>query len=218
MIDKDLMVLKMFSDYKSPYAYMAFEPCLDFAKEFRVHVRWIPFQLRLKDKGARSEFSEFKVKYSYMDTRRAGNDRGMWIKGPLKIYNTRPALIGGLFAEKHGLLRQYSLEVYRRFFLREFEADLPGPVLDLIESLGMSRGECEEYLNGQGLLDYERCQQEADVDHCFGVPYFILDGEPFWGQDRVDVLRQTLVSKGLSRTAAPFADLSAAAKKGQAHA
>ncbi len=203
MIEKDLMVLKMFSDYKSPYAYMAFEPCLDFAKEFRVHVRWIPFQLRLKDKGARSEFSEFKVKYSYMDGRRAGNERGMYFRGPLKIYNTRPSLIGGLFAEKHGLLREYSLEVYRRFFLREFEADLPEPVLDLVQSLGMSRGECEAYLHGQGLEDYERCQQEADADHCFGVPYFIVDGEPFWGHDRLDVLRQTLIDKGLSRHAAP---------------
>ncbi|MBC7380905.1 MAG: DsbA family protein [Burkholderiaceae bacterium] len=199
MIEKNLMVLKMYSDYKSPYAWMAFEPCLDFAREFHVHVRWVPFQLRLKDKGARSDTTEYKVHYSYMDGRRAGNDRGIWIKGPLKIYNTRPALIGGLFAEKHGLLRQYSLEVYRRFFLREFEADLPEPVLDLVESMGMPRAEFEDYLNGQGLLDYERCQQEADADHCFGVPYFLLDGEPFWGHDRLDVLRQTLIDKGLSR-------------------
>jgi 2-hydroxychromene-2-carboxylate isomerase len=133
MIEKNLMVLKMYSDYKSPYAWMAFEPCLDFAREFHVHVRWIPFQLRLKDKGARSDTTEYMVHYSYMDGRRAGNDRGIWIKGPLKIYNTRPALIGGLFAEKHGLLRQYSLEVYRRFFLREFVGDLPEPGLAQVE-------------------------------------------------------------------------------------
>lgn len=38
-----------------------------------------------------------------MDARRAANARdGRIIKGPLKIFDTTPALIGGLYAEKHG--------------------------------------------------------------------------------------------------------------------
>ena len=201
-MQEDFMLLKMYSDYKSPFAYMAFEPCLDLVREFRVKVRWIPFQLRLKDKGARSDHSDFKVKYSYLDARRWGNERGLWFKGPLKIYNTQPALIGGLFAQKHGLLRKYSLEVYRRFFMRDFEADLPEPVIELVAGLGMPRETFIDYLGGEGLLDYERCQQEADVDQCFGVPYFIVDGEPFWGYDRMDALRQTLTAKGLGRVPA----------------
>lgn len=198
-MQEDLMTLKMYSDYKSPYAYMAFEPCLDLAREFRVHVRWIPFQLRLKDKGARSDHSDFKVKYSYLDARRWSRERGLWFKGPLKIYNTQPSLIGGLFARKHGRLREYSLEVYRRFFMREFEADLPEAVAALVAELGMPSNGFMEYLHGEGLAEYERCQQEADADQCFGVPYFIFDGEPFWGFDRMGMLRQTLAARGLAR-------------------
>ena len=31
-----------------------------------------------------------------------------------------------------------------------------------------------------------RCFAEADRDKVFGVPTFIVDGEPFWGEDRIE--------------------------------
>src|SRR5262245_658736 len=88
--------VKMYSDYKSPYAYLAFDPGFALEQRFNVRVRWRPFQLRLKGKGQRSVYSEYKVKYSYLDARRWANLRpgGLVIKGPLKIYDTTPALVG----------------------------------------------------------------------------------------------------------------------------
>src|SRR5208282_6804039 len=83
--------------------YLAFDPGFALEEKYRVRVRWIPFQLRIKGKGERSVYSEYKVKYSYLDARRWANMRGgLVLRGPLKIYDTRPALIGGLFARKHG--------------------------------------------------------------------------------------------------------------------
>ena len=46
--------LKMYSDYKSPFAYLAFDPAFALQERFAVRVRWIPFQLRIKDRGQRS--------------------------------------------------------------------------------------------------------------------------------------------------------------------
>ena len=80
--------VKMYSDFKSPYAYLAFDPGMALRERFDVRVRWIPFQLRLKGKGERSVYSEYKVKYSYMDARRWAKPRGLRIRGPLKIYDT----------------------------------------------------------------------------------------------------------------------------------
>ena len=64
--------VKMYSDFKSPYAYLAFDPGMALPQRFNVRVRWMPFQLRIKGKGERSVYSEYKVKYSYMDARRCG--------------------------------------------------------------------------------------------------------------------------------------------------
>lgn len=205
-MENRVLEVKMYSDYKSPYAFMAFEPVLDLAENYLVRVRWLPFQLRLKGKGQRSEFSEHKVKYSYMDARRWGNERGMWFKGPLKIYNTRPALIGGLFAEKKGLLRPYSNEAFRRFFMREFEADTPEATENLLAEFGLSKEEYRDYLHGAGAEDYERIQDEAESDQCFGVPFMVFNGEPFWGYDRIFQLEEALRLAGLERAAISLPD------------
>ncbi len=190
--------IKMYSDFKSPYAYLAFDPAMALPARFDVRVRWIPFQLRLKGKGERSIYSEYKVKYSYMDARRSAKARGLWIRGPLKIYDTTPAAIGGLFAESRGRLLDYGRAAFKQFFLREFEADQPAAVAQLLASLGLSGEDYLAYLAGEGREAYERCQHEAADDHVFGVPFFIFRGEQFWGHDRLPLLERMLGDTGLA--------------------
>src|SRR5262249_12076105 len=98
-------------------------------------IRWIPFQLRVKGKGERSVYSEYKVKYSYMDARRWAKPRGLWIRGPLKVYDTTPAAIDGLLAETQGRLLDFGRIAFKKFFLREFEADQAEAVAQLIAEL-----------------------------------------------------------------------------------
>jgi 2-hydroxychromene-2-carboxylate isomerase len=192
--------LKMYSDYKSPYAWLAFDPVFALEAKYAVRVKWIPFQLRIKGAGQRSIYSEYKVKYSYMDARRTANERSdkKIIRGPLKIYDTTPALIGGLFAEKHGKLIEYSRVVFELFFNRELAVDEVEPVARLIASMGMSADGYRAYAQGAGKADYEAAQQQAAADHIFGVPICVFRGEPFWGNDRVPMLERRLQSAGLS--------------------
>jgi 2-hydroxychromene-2-carboxylate isomerase len=190
--------VKMYSDFKSPYAYLAFDPGMALAQRYAVRVRWIPFQLRIKGKGERSVYSEYKVKYSYLDARRWAKQRDIRIRGPLKVYDTTPALIGGLFAETQGRLVDYARAAFKQFFLRELEADQPEAVARLITSLGLSAPQYLEYLSSDGRAAYERCQQEAARDQVFGVPFFVFAGEPFWGHDRIAMLEQRLEEAGLA--------------------
>ena len=190
----------MYSDYKSPYAYLAFEPAFALADRYRVRLRWIPFQLRLKGKGERSVYSEYKVKYSYLDARRWANKRGgIVLKGPLKIYDSTPALIGGLFAETKGRLLDYSRQVYAAFFRRELEIDQVDAIAGVIASLGLCAHDYRSYVAVEGARRYEEAQAEADADHIFGVPLFIFEGEPFWGYDRMMLLEERLTDAGLRR-------------------
>jgi 2-hydroxychromene-2-carboxylate isomerase len=202
---EDRAEVKMYSDYKSPYAYLAFDPGFALEQKYRVRVRWRPFQLRIKGKGERSVYSEYKVRYSYLDARRWANLRpgGLVIKGPLKIYDTTPALVGGLFAEKHGRLQDYGRSVFDKFFRRELEIDQPDAVAAHIGAMGLSAPDYRAYLAGQGLQDYEAAQEEAAADHIFGVPMFVFDGEPFWGHDRIPFLEHRLFEAGLARPGTP---------------
>src|SRR5262249_4112562 len=121
---RDRVEVKMYSDFKSPYAFLAFDPAFALEDKYHITLKWKPFQLRLKGKGERSQYSEYKVKYSYMDARRWANMRGgLVLRGPLKIFDTTPALIGGLYAERHGKIRDYGSKVFELFFKRALVAD-----------------------------------------------------------------------------------------------
>jgi 2-hydroxychromene-2-carboxylate isomerase len=192
--------VKMYSDFKSPYAFLAFDPAFALEDKYAIRLQWKPFQLRLKGKGQRSQYSEYKVKYSYMDARRWANMRGgLMIRGPLKIFDTTPCLVGGLFAEKHGKIREFGNKAFELFFKRELAADEPDAVAQLIQSIGLPEKEYRDYLAGEGLTEYQLIQEEAVVDRVFGVPMFYFEGEQFWGYDRIGLLEQRLTEAGLKR-------------------
>jgi len=191
--------VKMYSDFKSPFAYLAFEPGLALEKRYQVKVSWKPFQLRIKDKGQRSIYSEYKTRYSYLDARRWAKPRGLVIRSQLKVYDTRIALIGGLFAQKHGQLVPFNLKVYELFWKRELVPDDADQVATLVANFGLSADEYRGYLASEGAVEYDRLQEEAAADHIFGVPIFVFENEPFWGYDRIPMLEERLVEAGLVR-------------------
>jgi 2-hydroxychromene-2-carboxylate isomerase len=192
--------LKLYFDYKSPFAYLAVEPAFALPERYAVELRWIPFVLRLKGRGERSQYSEWKAKYSYMDARRWANKRGGFlIKGPPKIYDSSPALIGGLFAARHGFFRPYTEAVFSRFFSREVEIDVPEQIATVITTLGHSGDEYHAYLRGRGAEDFQAAIDEAHADQVFGVPLFLFRGEQFWGHDRMPLLEERLTEAGLRR-------------------
>lgn len=192
----------MYTDFKSPYSYLAFEPGLDLPERFEIELRWLPFEGRQRGAGERSMYSERKYQYSWIDVRRWGRQRGLQFEPPIKVYDSKPALIGGLFAQRQGLLRGYGREVFRRFFIRDLEIDQPGAVADVIASLGMNDDAFLRYHAGAGADDLQAAREEAIGDRVFGVPFFDFDGEQFWGNDRLALLERRLTEKGFSRTVA----------------
>lgn len=194
--------IKLYYDYKSPFAYLAAEPAFALPERYDVRVRWLPFQLRIKGRGERSLYSEWKARYSYLDARRWANRRGGFlIRGPRKVYDTTPALLGGLYAEREGFFRAYTLETYARFFEHRLELDAPGEVAALVAELGGDAEGYRAWAEGEGAALLEACIAEAHEDHVFGVPLFFVRGEPFWGHDRIPLLEERLAELGLSRGA-----------------
>jgi 2-hydroxychromene-2-carboxylate isomerase len=194
-------VVKLYFDYKSPFAYLAAEPAFALPQTYQVAVRWIPFTLRIKGRGERSQYSEWKARYSYLDARRWANRRGGFaIRGPRKVYDTAPALIGGLFAQRAGVFREYTLRAYARFFEHRLELDLADEIAALLAECGASAEAYREFLAGEGPALLDACIEEAHADHVFGVPLFLFRGEPFWGNDRMLLLEERLRAAGLARS------------------
>jgi len=191
--------VKLYFDYKSPYAYLAMAPAFALPERFAIELRWIPYLLRIKGSGERSVASEWKVRYSYLDARRAANRRGGFlIRGPRKVYDSTPALVGALFAQRAGCFPAYTAAVFSGFFEHRLEIDDPDAIAALIGSLGGRAADYREFLAGEGARAFEACVAEGQRDQIFGVPIFVFRGEPFWGQDRIGLLEERLREAGLA--------------------
>jgi 2-hydroxychromene-2-carboxylate isomerase len=81
--------VRVYTDYKSPYAYVANKPLFDLEKSHNVELEWLPYTLRIAEYlGSVEERSPHywrKVKYAYMDARRYANEQGLVLKGPKRI-------------------------------------------------------------------------------------------------------------------------------------
>ncbi len=187
----------VYFDYKSPYAYLAVEAAYGLENDPGVRVEWLPYTLEIPDfLGAvetRNAHQWRRVKYAYMDARRLANQRGLIVRGPRKIFDTAPAHIGMLHALRQGKLRPYHDAVFEGFFKRELEdIEAPGVVRRLLDENGVDTAGFPEFLAGEGRAEHDRIRAEAEALGVFGVPTFVLNGEIFWGGERVELLRERL--------------------------
>src|SRR5207302_2624375 len=106
----------VYTDYKSPYAYLAKDPAYELERDFPVRLDWLPYDLDLADfmgsarvddagrvlEAQRTPHQWRRVKYSYMDCRRQARKRGLVIRATQKIWNSQIAAIGLLYAKQQG--------------------------------------------------------------------------------------------------------------------
>ena len=201
--------LKIYSDYKSPYAYLAKDLAYDLERETGAQVEWLPYTLdipaylgsaRLDAAGTLVEASRNahqwrRVKYSYMDCRREANRRGLTILGPRKIFDSSPANIGMLYAKRHGVFRGYHDRVFELFWKRELDLESPAALLAVLQGCGAPTGAFLSFLRGEGDRELSERRTAAEAAGVFGVSSFLFpDGDLYWGREHLPQVRARLLA------------------------
>jgi 2-hydroxychromene-2-carboxylate isomerase len=199
--------IKLYYDFKSPFTYLAMEPAYKLEETHRVRLRFIPLELAIREAYGgeleqRAQRDWDKVRYLYMDMRRFANERGMIIRGPQKIFDSRLALMSGLFADRNGRFRPYADRVFERFFKRELNIEDIDALAAVMAEAGLDAAGFRRSAEGEGPNDLRAAAAEAERDGVFGVPTFIVAGELFWGNDRVEWVVKKLDQMKLRRTRA----------------
>jgi 2-hydroxychromene-2-carboxylate isomerase len=197
-----LREIKLYFAYTSPYSYLAMRPAYDLEQSHNVRVRYVPFGVNIRKVYGpldREDADRRKVRYLYLDARRIAKERGLVIYPPKKIFSARLALYGGLYAAKNRQFRPYSDRVFDRFWKQELDVESRNAISAILAEVGLDPGEFLQYANCGARADLDACFAEADSDKVFGVPTFIVDGEPFWGEDRIEWVIRKLDAMGLRR-------------------
>ena len=188
--------VRIYTDYKSPYAFVANKRLFELEEKQGVELEWLPYTLRVAEfMGTVEERTPHfwrKVRYSYMDARRFANAQGLTMKGPRRIYDAFYASVGMLFSQRHGIFRPYHDTVFRRFWSHDLEIDDLSAISDVIASVGGSRADFQAFVQGPARAEHDRIIDEAEVIGVFGVPTMVLNGELFWGGDRIDLLTERI--------------------------
>jgi 2-hydroxychromene-2-carboxylate isomerase len=201
--------IRYYSDYKSPYAYLAKDLVYALEDDTSVQVDWLPYTLDIPaylgsakvDAGNvveqnRNAHQWRRVKYSYMDCRREANLRGLTIRGTQKIFDSSLANIGLLYARERGVMRPYNDRVFERFWKRELDIESPEALAQILMECGADIRDFQSYAMGAGRARLLDVQQEAEEGGVFGVPSFLLDdGDLYWGREHLPRIRELLGEK-----------------------
>jgi len=198
-----------YTDYKSPYAYLAKDLTYALERELAVRVEWLPYVLdipaylgsaRVDAEGRvleenRNAHQWRRVRYSYMDCRRQARKRGLVIRGPQKIWDSSLAAAGMLFAKRAGdaVLRRYHDSVFERFWQRELDIEDAMIIGNVLAEAG---ADATEFVSQTPMLRDEvtMISRAAEERGVFGVPSFIVDGELFWGSEHLADIRAMLAA------------------------
>ena len=200
--------IKVYSDYKSPYAYLAKDLAYAFERDMSVELDWLPYTLDIPAylggakvdaagnvvEANRNPHQWRRVKYSYMDCRRLANQRGLIILGPRKIFDSSLANIGMLYAKGRGALRAYHDRVFERFWKRELDIESADALAAVLAECGVDTGGFTAFLLNEGRRQLQDIMREAEAVGVFGVPSFLLEnGDLYWGREHLPRIREILL-------------------------
>jgi len=204
--------ITVFTDVKSPYAYLAKDLIYQLADDFEVTLDWLPYTLDIPsylgsatvdERGevvasARNAHQWRRVRYSYMDCRRQAAKRGLTILGPRKIWDSSLAGIGLLWAKRHGaeVLRRYQDLAFERFWRRALDIEDAAVVASVLAEAGADADATglSSYLAGEGRREHDTVREAAEAVGVFGVPSLVIGGELFWGREHLPEIRERLAA------------------------
>ena len=204
MTDNEKAPIDFWFDFSSPYGYLLAEKLDDVAAKHGRKVRWHPILLGVifQATGSRPpvDGNSPKAKYIFNDFHRSARFMGVPYnppsRFPLPTQNAARAYYW-LHGQDCALARRFAKAVYRGFFVDDLDISSPDTVLDIAAQIGVDRSSLETALQTPEIKARlkDECEQ-ALAAGVFGSPHVIIDGEAFFGADRLPQIEKWLESGG----------------------
>jgi 2-hydroxychromene-2-carboxylate isomerase len=190
-------------EFSSPYGYIAAELAEDFERRIGRPLAWRPILLGpvFKVTGG-SPLTEIPVKgeYSKRDFSRSARLHKVPYNHPAKFpIGTVAALRAFYWASDTDPARARALAkaLYRAYFVDGVDISAPPAVLDIAASVGIDRTALAAALDDPAVKERAKREVEGAIaGGVFGSPFFVVDGEAFWGSDRMPMVEDWIRTGG----------------------
>ena len=188
--------IRVYTDYRSPYAYLADADIQSLEQKHDVMLDWYPYILPIEQylgtEDHRTGHQWRRIKYAYKDARRLAEEEGLVLYGAKRLFDGYYSSAGLLFAKENGFFPAYHKIVFSRVFNRDLEIDDLSEMAQAVEQAGGSADAYREWAEGDGREAVKAVVAEAEDMGVFGVPMLIYNEELFWGRDRIPLLEKRL--------------------------
>jgi 2-hydroxychromene-2-carboxylate isomerase len=189
--------IEFYFDFSSPFGYLAATRIAPLAAQYGRSVVWRPFLLGAVFKVTGSgplPSLPLKGPYSKRDMPRSARFLGVPFNfpDPFPISTQAPAR-AIYWVEEHAPERIEGavLALYRAYFVDGRDISSPETTADVLASLGLDRAQILAAVGEPALKERLRNETQNAIDRgVFGSPYVVVDGEPFWGHDRLDQIER----------------------------
>jgi 2-hydroxychromene-2-carboxylate isomerase len=196
--------IEFYFDFSSPYGYLAACDIDTLAARHGRTARWHPYLMGVALKATgRVPLVEVPMvaDYSRRDIERSARLAGQPLRLPEKfpIAGIAPSRAYYWLARTGPEERAhvFALALMQAYFAHGRDIGDPATVIAIGTEQGLDAQALESGLQDQEVKD--RLRQETDAAMArgiFGSPFFIVDGEPFWGHDRMPHVERWLETGG----------------------
>jgi 2-hydroxychromene-2-carboxylate isomerase len=190
-------------DFSSPYSYLASERIDELAAKHGRKVKWRPVMLGAAFKASGSPLLltvPLKGEYSKRDIERSARFMGIPYKFPPKFPLVTLAAARGyywLHGQDCGKARQFAHAMFRAYWVAGRDISENPAVLEIATGLGIDSDAFTAAVASPEIKDCVKQETDAAIARgMFGAPYFMVDGEPFWGADRLPQIDKWLATGG----------------------
>jgi 2-hydroxychromene-2-carboxylate isomerase len=195
--------IDFYFDFSSPYGYFASARIEEIAAKHGRSVVWRPILLGAVFKiTGQQPLPTIPLKGSYAkhDLARSARLFGMPFRLPTRfpIAGQAPSRAYYWVADRDGAQgRTLAQALYRAYFAEDRDISNPEVTANVAAKLGLNREELLHALNDPAVKERLKNEVDAAIERgVFGSPYVIVDGEPFWGSDRLDQVDRWLATRG----------------------
>ena len=184
--------IDFYFDFVSPYAYIASEWVEALAARHARTVRWHAVLLGATFAAAELKspvLHPLKREYTLRDLQRSARFEGVPYVQP-EVFLVSSLLAARVFwwlNDSHGTdaATAWARTGLRARFTQDVAIDDPPALKALAADYGLNPAEVEAaWGDAQWKARLKRANDEAIAVGVFGTPFFVVDGEPFWGNDR----------------------------------
>jgi len=190
-------------DFSSPFAYLAANKINDVAALYDRAVDWRPTLLGaiFKLNGNTPLLDQpLKGDYARRDLARCARMMGLPMEFPEKFPFMSVAAaraVWWLKGKDEALAQAVALALFNAAFQEARAIDSAEAVIAIAADNGVEAGELQAALNDPAVKDKLKTEVDASIAAgVCGAPFFIVDGEPFWGADRIDHIERWLSTGG----------------------